>query len=77
MGTLTIRTDSTIDRALENLQEWTQQSRTDITKHALLAAERAMRRQRLRMESAALADDAHDRAEALLVAEEMAEINAW
>jgi len=77
MDTLTIRTDETTQQALENLQEWTGQTRTQITRQALIDAERAARRAQLRAESAALASDPDDREEALAVLSEMEGIRAW
>jgi predicted transcriptional regulator len=77
MTTLTIRTDSALERALSYLQESTGLSKSQVTRDALLAAERAARREALHAEALALANDPVDRAAKAEVAEEMAQINAW
>jgi Arc/MetJ-type ribon-helix-helix transcriptional regulator len=78
MGTLTIRTDSAVERALEYLlAERTGQSRSDVVRAAILELERADRRARLRAESAALRDDPEERAAAKAMAAELAAISAW
>jgi hypothetical protein len=77
MTTATYRSDPAVDRALAYLQERTGQSKSAITRDAILAAERAARRAALRAEAEALRADPADLAEARAVAAEMAAVNAW
>ena len=78
MGTLTIRTDSAVERALEYLlAERTGQSRSDVVRAAILELERADRRARLRAESAALRDDPEYQAEIKAVQAEMEQLREW
>lgn len=59
MATLTIRTDQDVERALSALtQDGT--SRSDATRAAILKAERALRRARLRAEAEELRNDPDD-----------------
>jgi len=78
MTAMTIRTDSAVERALENLlAENPGQSRSEIVRTAILELEKAHRRARLREESVALRDDPAERAAAKAMAAEMAKLSAW
>lgn len=76
MGTLTIRTDPEVERALESLTR-EGQSRSEAARAAILAAEREQRRRRLRAEAEALRDDPDDVAASRELADEMDAIRAW
>ncbi|MDQ2722583.1 MAG: hypothetical protein M3Y19_04650 [Actinomycetota bacterium] len=76
MKTLTIRTDTEVERALESLTRGGQ-SRSEATRAAILAAERALRRARLRAEAEQLRDDPEDVAASRDLAAEMDAIRAW
>ena len=76
MPTLTIRTDSDVEAALQVLTS-TGRSRSDAVRTAILAAERAQRRDRLRSEALALANDPDDVAASLALAGEMDSVRAW
>lgn len=76
MATLTIRTDQDVERALSALtQDGT--SRSDATRAAILKAERALRRARLRAEAEELRNDPDDVAASLGLAAEMEGLRAW
>jgi predicted transcriptional regulator len=78
MTTMTIRTDSAVERAVEFLlAQEVGQTRSDIVRTAVLELERARRRELLREESAALRDDPAERAAAQATAAEMAKLGAW
>lgn len=77
MGTLTIRTDPEVERALDALTEAAGQSRSEVVRVAILEAERARRRAALRAEAESLRDDDADVAKARALAAEMGEIGAW
>lgn len=78
MTVLTVRVDSAVERALEYLlSQRVGETRSDVVREAILAAEKAARRARMREESAALAADPKERAAAKLLAAEMAEYSAW
>ncbi|GAB2744715.1 hypothetical protein GCM10027174_18070 [Salinifilum aidingensis] len=76
MNTLTIRTDSEVEHALEFL---TQEgySRSEAARMAILEAERAHRRARLRAEAEALRNDPEDVAASRDLAAEMDAHRAW
>ncbi|PIB79347.1 hypothetical protein CQY23_08760 [Mycobacterium celatum] len=76
MGTLTIRTDPEVERALEALTS-EGQSRSEAARAAILEAERARRRARLRAEAEELRNDPDDVAAARKLAAEMDAIRAW
>lgn len=76
MSTLTIRTDAAVERALESLTS-DGQSRSDATRAAILAAERAQRRARVRAEAEQLRDDPEDVAASRELAADMDSIRAW
>ncbi|WGW11605.1 hypothetical protein LWF01_16155 [Saxibacter everestensis] len=76
MSTLTIRTDSAVERALEELTR-EGMSRSEAARAAILEAERAHRRARLRAEAEALRDDPEDSAAARALAAEMDDVRAW
>ncbi len=76
MSTLTIRTDSEVERALEYLTR-DGQSRSEAARAAILEAERAHRRARLRAEAEELRDDPEDVAASRELAAEMDAIRAW
>jgi Arc/MetJ-type ribon-helix-helix transcriptional regulator len=76
MGTLTIRTDPEVERALESLTR-NGRSRSEAVRSAILAADRAQRRARMRAEAEALRDDPDDVAASRELAAEMEEIRAW
>ncbi|MDQ2789539.1 MAG: hypothetical protein M3Y73_07470 [Actinomycetota bacterium] len=76
MPTLTIRTDSEVEQALEYLTR-DGQSRSEAARSAILEAERAHRRARLRAEAEELRDDPEDVAASRELAAEMDAIRAW
>lgn len=76
MSTLTIRTDSEVEHALELLTR-DGRSRSDAARAAILEAERNARRARLRAEAEALREDAEDVAASRDLAREMESIRAW
>lgn len=76
MKTLTIRTDAEVERALESLTR-DGQSRSDATRAAILDAERAQRRARLRAEAEDLRNDPEDVAASRQLRAEMDAIRAW
>ncbi|HEY8296382.1 MAG TPA: hypothetical protein VIG41_13655 [Micrococcaceae bacterium] len=75
MSTLTIRTDPEVERALEALTR-EGLSRSEAARTAILEAERAHRRARLRAEAELLRDDPEDVSAARELAAEMAAIRA-
>lgn len=76
MGTLTIRTDDEVERALAALTS-NGQSRSEAARGAIVEAERTHRRARLRAEAEALRDDPADVAASRELAAEMESIRAW
>ncbi|GAA3750027.1 hypothetical protein [Salinactinospora qingdaonensis] len=76
MSVLTIRTDSEVERALDELTR-DGASRSEATRQAILAAEREHRRRRLRAEAEALRNDPEDVAASKELAAEMEELRAW
>ncbi len=76
MKTLTIRTDSEVEHALESLTR-DGQSRSEATRAAILAADRAQRRAGLRAEAEQLRNDPDDVAASRQLAAEMDAIRAW
>lgn len=76
MGTLTIRTDPEVERALAFLTG-DGRSRSEAVRAAILAAERELRRARLRAEAEALRDDPEDLAASRALAADMDAIRAW
>lgn len=76
MGTLTIRTDPEVERALASLTS-EEQSRSEAARTAILQAERAQRRARLRAEAENLGDDPDDVAASRELAAEMDTLRAW
>jgi hypothetical protein len=76
VSSLTIRTDPEVERALESLTR-EGQSRSEAARAAILEAERAHRRARLRAEAEALRDDPADVAASRELAAEMDAIRAW
>jgi hypothetical protein len=76
MSTLTIRTDPAVERALESLTR-EGQSRSEAARSAILEAERAHRRARLRAEAEELRNDPDDVAASRELAAEMDAIRAW
>lgn len=76
MSTLTIRTDPEVERALAALTS-DGKSRSEAARAAILEAERAHRRARLRAEAEALRDDPDDVAASRALAAEMDAIRAW
>lgn len=76
MSTLTIRTDPEVERALESLTR-EGQSRSEAARAAILEAERAHRRARLRAEAEELRNDHDDVAASRALAAEMDTIRAW
>lgn len=76
MATLTIRTDSEIERALAALTD-DGRTRSEVVRAAILGAERAQRRARLRAEAEQLRDDPDDVAAARELAAEMDAVRAW
>ncbi|WP_024442889.1 MULTISPECIES: hypothetical protein [unclassified Mycobacterium] len=76
MGTLTIRTDSEVERALAELTSGGR-SRSEAARAAILDAERARRRERMRAEAEELRNDPDDVAASRELAAEMDTIRAW
>lgn len=76
MGTLTIRTDADVDRALEALTSGGQ-AKSDVVRNAILLAERTERRARMRAEAEALRDDPSDVTQARQLAADMEQLGAW
>ena len=76
MGSLTIRTDRRVERALASLTR-DGQSRSEAARAAILTAERAQRRAQLRAEAEELRNDADDVAASRRLASEMDAIRAW
>lgn len=76
MATLTIRTDPEVERALESLTR-DGQSRSEAARSAILHAERAHRRARLRAEAEELRNDPDDVAASRELAAAMDAIRAW
>jgi hypothetical protein len=76
MGTLTIRTDTTVERALAALTRGGR-SRSEVARDAILAAEREQRRARMRAEAEALRDDPEDVEASKDLAAEMESVRAW
>lgn len=76
MTSLTIRTDPEVERALQALTR-EGLSRSEVARTAILQADRAHRRARLRAEAESLRDDADDVAASRALAEEMDAIRAW
>jgi predicted transcriptional regulator len=76
MGTLTIRIDAEVTRALASLTS-EGQSRSEVARQAILDAERARRRARLRAEAEELRNDPEDVAAARKLVAEMDAIRAW
>jgi Arc/MetJ-type ribon-helix-helix transcriptional regulator len=76
MATLTIRTDPEVERALASLTT-EGQSRSEVVRSAILEAERALRRARLRAEADDLRNDPDDVAASRALAAEMDGIRAW
>lgn len=76
MNTLTIRTDPEVERALESLTR-EGQSRSEAVRVAILEAERAHRRARLRAEAEELRNDRDDVAASRELAAELDTIRAW
>lgn len=76
MPTLTIRTDVEVERALEALTR-DGLSRSEAARTAILEAERAHRRARLRAEADSLRNDPEDVAASRELAAEMDAVRAW
>ncbi|MGH3425534.1 MAG: hypothetical protein ACRDO8_12425 [Nocardioidaceae bacterium] len=76
MATLTIRTDPEVERALTSLTS-DGKSRSEATRAAILEAERAHRRARLRAEAEELRNDPDDVAASRELAAELDAIRAW
>ncbi len=76
MSSLTIRTDSEVERALEVLTA-DGRSRSDAARTAILDAERAHRRARMRAEAEKLRNDPDDVAASKALAAEMDSLRAW
>lgn len=76
MTTLTIRIDSEVEAALTSLTS-EGQSRSEAARKAILDAEHARRRARLRAEAEQLRDDPEDVAASRELAAEMDAIRAW
>lgn len=76
MATLTIRTDPTVERALESLT-YDGRSRSEVVRAAILEADRVHRRARMRAEAEALGDDPSEVAASRRLAAEMDAARAW
>lgn len=77
MKTLTIRTDSEVERALAAALTQDGRSRSEATRTAILDAERAQRRALLRAEAEALRNDPADVAASRELAAELDDLRAW
>jgi predicted transcriptional regulator len=77
MTTLTFRSDSDVDRALDYLQRRDGLTKSVVTRQAILKAARDARHADLLAESEALLNDPADLTEARQVTAEMAAIGAW
>ena len=76
VSSLTIRTDADLERALSALTR-DGRSRSEVARAAILAAERAQRRARMRAEAESLRDDPEDVAASRQLAAEMDAARAW
>lgn len=76
MPTLTIRTGPEVERALASLTSGGR-SRSEVARSAILDAERAYRRARLRAEAEELRNDPDDVAASRALAAEMDAVRAW
>lgn len=76
MSSLTIRTDPEVERALKALTR-DGLSRSEAARTAILQAERANRRARIRAEAESLRNDPEDVAASRELAAEMDAIRAW
>ncbi len=76
MSSLTIRTDPEVERALEGLT-LDGRSRSEAARTAILEADRARRRARLRAEAESLRDDPDDVIASRELAAEMDALRAW
>ncbi|HMR49918.1 MAG TPA: hypothetical protein PKE40_11575 [Arachnia sp.] len=76
MSTLTIRTDPEVERALNALTQ-AGKSRSEVARNAILEAERAQRRARMRAEAEELRNDPEDVAASRRLSAEMEDIRAW
>lgn len=76
VATLTIRTDSEVERALAALTR-EGSSRSEAARDAILQAERLQRRARMREEAEALRNDPDDVAASRDLAAEMDDARAW
>lgn len=76
MSSLTIRTDPDVERALDALTS-EGLSRSEAARTAILEAERAHRRGRLRAEAESLRNDPADRAASRQLTVEMDALRAW
>lgn len=76
VSSLTIRTDSDLERALSALTS-DGRSRSEVARAAILAAEREQRRARMRAEAESLRDDPEDVAASRQLAAEMDAARAW
>ena len=76
MHMLTVRTDAEVERALAELTHGGK-SRSEVARAAILEAERAQRRARLRAEAEELRDDPEDVAASRALAAEMETLHAW
>ncbi|MFT4137086.1 hypothetical protein [Microbacterium sp.] len=76
MGTLTIRTDPDVDRALAALTA-DGQSKSEAVRTAILETERSRRRALMRAEAEALRNDPDDVAESKRLAAQMEQLGAW
>ncbi len=75
MSTITFRTDSQVEAALaELLQDG--KDRSTVIREALLAAQRARRRERIRAQALVVAADPADRAESQAILREMEALRA-
>ncbi|WOQ16786.1 ribbon-helix-helix protein, CopG family [Raineyella sp. W15-4] len=77
MTQIVVRVDSDTDRALTHLVKLTGQSRSEVVREAIRAAEREAVLERVRKQALAVRDDPADRAQMLALAEEMESLRAW
>lgn len=76
MSSLTIRTDTELERALSALTS-DGRSRSEVARSAILAAEREQRRARMRAEAESLRADPGDVAASRQLTAEMDAVRAW
>lgn len=77
MSTITFRTGPEVDKALDELAAGHDEDRSAAIRRAILDSHRVYRRERLKAQAEALANDPDDRAEIRAVREDLDAISAW